>query len=205
MADVIEVFGWFAAALGVSSSIPQLVRILRSGTSAGVSLTLWQLVTGSTAAWAVHGFLSQSPQMQVPNVLLTVASLAIVVFVLRDRGEPVARHLVLPVVAALALSGLNLWLGPVFFGFAVLVPQLVGQFAQLRELLTAPHVEGVSGSYLVLMLLVQAMWFGFGMFKPDWALIICAGAMTLSCVANLAVYLVRRARAGRTADVVAAS
>ncbi|GAA4906786.1 hypothetical protein GCM10025789_27800 [Tessaracoccus lubricantis] len=202
---MIEVFGWSAAALGVSSSIPQLVRILRSQTSAGVSLTLWQLVTGATAAWAVHGFLSQSPQMQAPNVLLTLASLAIVIFVLRDRRQPVARNLVLPLVAALALSGLNLWLGPVFFGFAVVVPQLVGQFAQLRELVTAPHVEGVSGSYLAILLVVQAMWFGFGVVKPDWALIICAGGMTVSCIANLSVYLYRRLRARTGTAVVAVS
>lgn len=46
---MIEAFGWVAAALGVASSLPQLVRILRSGTSAGVSLTLWQLMAASTA------------------------------------------------------------------------------------------------------------------------------------------------------------
>lgn len=111
----------------------------------------------------------------------------------------------MPLAVALALSGLNLWLGPVFFGFAVAVPQLVGQFAQLRDLVTAPDVEGVSGGYLGLLLLVQSMWFGFGLFKPDWALITCAGGMTVFCIANLAVYLIRGARARSGRGVVAAS
>ena len=49
------------------------------------------------------------------------------------------------------------------------------------------------------------MWFGFGLFKPDWALITCAGGMTVFCIANLAVYLIRRARARSGRGVVAAS
>ena len=201
---MIEVFGWAAAALGVSSSLPQLVRILRSDTSAGVSLTLWQLVAAATTAWAVHGYVSGAPQMQIPNVLLTLASFAIVIFVARDRRLPLGRTLLMPLGVAVVLAGINVWLGPVVFGFAVVVPQLVGQFSQLRELVTAPVIEGVSGAYLAIILLVQSMWFGFGMVKPDWALIICAGLMTLSCIANLAVYLVRRLRSTRSADVVAA-
>lgn len=200
---MIEAFGWVAAVLGVSASLPQLIRILRSGTSAGVSLMLWQLMTSATGAWAVHGYLSAAPQMQLPNVLLTLAGAAIVFFIARDRGLPVLRQLLMPLLVATALSLLNLWLGPVVFGFAVVGPQLVGQFAQFRELLTADRVEGVSAGYLTLFLVVQALWFSFGALKPDWALIICAGAMTVSCIANLAVYLLRRSRL--TASVGAAA
>ncbi|MDO5677423.1 MAG: hypothetical protein Q4G35_07960 [Propionibacteriaceae bacterium] len=201
---MIEVLGWVAATLGMMTSVPQLVRILRSGTSAGVSMVLWQLVAGATGAWAVHGFLSESPQMQGPNIFLSLCSAAIVVFVARDRKLPVLRQFVMPLAVMLVLSGINVWLGAVVFGIAVVGPQLVGQISQLKELIVAPTVEGVSVLFLVLTLVQQILWFGFGMFKPDWALIIVAGTMTLSCIANLAVFLVRRARAANPTAVVAA-
>lgn len=202
---MIEVFGWVAAGIGVTAGLPQLVRILRSKTSAGVSLLLWQLMTGATGAWAVHGYLSGSPQMQLPNVALTLSGAAVIIFIARDRNLPVPRQLLLPLSVALGMSGVNLWLGPLVFGFAIAAPQLVGQVAQFRELLTADQVDGVSAGFLSLSLVVQAMWFTFGLFKPDWALIICAGAMLASCIANLVLYLLRRFRSRVLTPLVVAS
>ena len=53
----------------------------------------------------MHGFLARAPQMQVPNILLTISGLAIVVFVLRDRGQRILPQLIMPLAVALALSG----------------------------------------------------------------------------------------------------
>ncbi|AQP44199.1 SemiSWEET family sugar transporter [Tessaracoccus flavus] len=190
----IEVFGWVAAALGVSSNLPQLIRILRERTSAGVSVQLWQVTAASTAAWCVHGFLVSAPQMQWPNLLMAALSSLIVVMVLRDRGEPVLRQFLLPTAVAALLIGSNLWLGALVFGLLVAVPQLVGQFSQLRLMIGAPDLTGVSLGYLSVILLVQTMWFIFGLATVDWALIVCAGSMVVICSINLAVYLVRRAQ-----------
>lgn len=190
----IEVFGWVAAALGVSSNLPQLIRILRERTSAGVSVQLWQVTAASTAAWCVHGFLVSAPQMQWPNLLMAALSSLIVVMVLRDRGEPVLRQFLLPTAVAALLIGSNLWLGALVFGLLVAVPQLVGQVSQLRLMIGAPDLTGVSLGYLSVILLVQTMWFIFGLATVDWALIVCAGSMVVICSINLAVYLVRRAQ-----------
>ena len=190
----IEVFGWVAAALGVSSNLPQLIRILRERTSAGVSVQLWQVTAASTAAWCVHGFLVSAPQMQWPNLLMAALSSLIVVMVLRDRGEPVLRQFLLPTAVAALLIGSNLWLGALVFGLLVAVPQLVGQVSQLRLMIGPPDLTGVSLGYLSVILLVQTMWFIFGLATVDWALIVCAGSMVVICSINLAVYLVRRAQ-----------
>lgn len=194
---MIEAFGWVAAAIGIVSNIPQLLRIMRTRTSAGVSLRLWQLTTATAAAWACHGFLVGTPQMQWPNLVMLLAALLIVVFVLRDRGQRIAPQLILPVGLAALLSGLDVWLGAVVFGFAVAVPQLVGQFAQTRSLVRSPDLTGVSGTFLAVFLLVQSLWWGFGFATEDWALIVCAGLMVIICIANLAIYLVRSLRARR--------
>ncbi|MHA6512113.1 PQ-loop domain-containing transporter [Tessaracoccus sp. Z1128] len=192
---MIEVFGWVAAAIGVASNLPQLIRILRARTSAGVSLRLWQISAATTGAWMVHGFLVQKGQMQWPNLLMSLLGLVIVVFVLRDRKQAVAPQLVLPVVLAAALSGSELLFGAMAFGLVIAVPQLYGQVSQLREMVSAPDLSGVSVGYLSIMLVVQVMWFIFGLYTFDWALIICAGAMTAVCSINLTVFIVRHLRA----------
>lgn len=192
---MIEIFGWVAAAIGVASNLPQLIRILRAKTSAGVSLRLWQISAATTGAWMVHGFLVQKGQMQWPNLLMSVLALVIVVFILRDRKQAIAPQLLLPVVLAASLTGVELLFGAMAFGFVIAVPQLYGQLTQLREMVTAPDLSGVSVGYLAIMLLVQVMWFVFGLFTFDWALIICAGAMSVVCSVNLGVYVVRHRRA----------
>ena len=200
---MIEVFGWLAAAIGVAANLPQLLRILRAGTSAGVSLRLWQVGAASTASWCVHGYLVDAPQMQLPNLIMVLAALTIVYVVQRDRRRPILPALLLPLVVGAMLSGVNLLWGPLVFGLVVAVPQLYGQFAQLREMVQAPDLTGVSLGYLGVFLLVQAMWFTFGILTTDWALRVCAGAMVVVCVLNLTVYLVRRRRAVRPVTLVA--
>lgn len=190
----IEVFGWVAATIGIASNLPQLARILTARSSAGVSVHLWQVTAATTAAWCVHGFLVDAPQMQWPNMLMALLASIIVVLALRDRGQAILPQFVFPVLVAGALIGANLWLGPLVFGLLVAVPQLMGQFSQLRLMIGAPDLTGVSLGYLCVILLVQSMWNVFGIATTDWALIVCTSAMVVVCTINLVVYLVRRSR-----------
>lgn len=191
---MIELLGWVAAALGVGSSVPQYLRVLRQRSSAGVSLQLWQVSAASTAAWASHGFLTSAPQMQLPNVALSLVSLAIVVFIVRDRKQPMVLPILVIVVLAAALISVELLAGALWFGIVVMIPQLYGQLTQTRALIVSDDLRGVSMGFLAIFLLVQALWFGFGVAAPDWSLIVCAGAMCVIASANLAIYLFRRRR-----------
>lgn len=200
---MIETFGWVAAIIGLFSSVPQIVHLFRARTAAGVSLRTWQLGIATGIAWTVHGFIVDQPQMQWPNLLMTALSGVIVVFILRDRGQAVAPALVMPVTLGLVLCLTNVVLGALAFGILVAIPQLVGQAAQLKELVTAPDLHGVSGAYLAIFLLVQSLWFVFGVFTTDWALIAAAGVMIIIGAANLSVYLVRTSRTRTRSHVVA--
>lgn len=191
---MIEVFGWVAATVGVASCVPQLIRILRERTSAGVSVPLWQITAGCTAAWGVHGFMVGAPQMQWPNVLLALLALITVAFAQLDRRERVLPKLIMPTAVALALVASNVWFGPLVFGLLVAMPQLYAQFSQFRLIVDAPDLSGVSPVYLVVNLVLQVMWFIFGTITVDWALIACTSLMMLVCSINLGTYLVRRAR-----------
>lgn len=190
-----DVFGWVAAAIGLSASIPQLLRILRAGNSAGVSMRLWQITAATTSAWAVHGFIVGAPQMQWPNVIGALMAFGVLGFVLKDRGRRILPQLVLPAALCLGLVAVDLFWGAFLFGAIVVVPQLVGQLAQLRSLLTTTNPAGVSAGFLAIFVLGQSLWFVFGVTWNDWALIICAGGMVLIASVNLAVCLIRQARA----------
>lgn len=192
---MIDVFGWVAASIGIAANLPQLIRILRVRTSAGVSLRLWQIQAATTGSWMVHGFIVQKAQMQWPNMLMAGFGLLIVVFILRDRRQRLAPQLLLTLAMWASLVSIEVFLGAVVFGFVVSVPQVWGQAAQLREMITAPDLSGVSAGFLGIMLVVQSMWFVFGIWTTDWALIIAAGATAALCLVNLSVYLVRWTRA----------
>lgn len=198
---MIHALGWVAAALGIISALPQLLRILRTRSSAGVSVRLWQLNIATGAAWATHGYLVDGVQMQLPNVALTLAALFILGFALRESGLPIWGYLILPAVLAAALICVDLLFGAMIFGFAIAAPQLVGQVAQFRVLLRASDLTGVSGGYLALFLLVQVLWFSFGLMSSEWALVVCAGAMVIVCAVNLVCYFIRSTMLRRPAAV----
>lgn len=202
---MIEIFGWVAAIIGIVANIPQLTRILRARTSAGVSLLAWQFALATAGAWCVHGYLVGQQQMQWPNLIMALSALVIVVFVVRDRQLSYGKALAFPLILWAALSATNVIFGALVYGIVVAVPQLTGQSSQLRDMIKSPELTGVSGGYLAILLLVQSMWFVFGIYTTDWALITCAGAMVVLCSANLGVYLVRTSRARRAVRIVAAS
>lgn len=197
-----EVFGWVAAVIGIGSIVPQLARILRTRDSAGISLRLWQITAGAGAAWGIHGILIGSAQLQVPNLVGAALSAAIMILVLRDRGAPVLRELALAAALCAVLALIDVRFGAVVFGLVVAVPQLVGQGAQLRDLVTTRDPAGVSAAFLGVFVLGQALWFTYGLGRGDWALIICAGIMIVVASTNLAICVVRQARARRVALAV---
>ncbi|AQP49656.1 hypothetical protein [Tessaracoccus flavescens] len=149
-----------------------------------------------------HGFIIGSVQLQVPNIIGAALAFAIVVFVLRDRERPVLRELILPTLLAVALTLVDLQWGAVVFGLLIVLPQLVGQAAQLRALLTTANPAGVSAGFLGIFVFGQSLWFVYGIGHGDWALIICVGTMIVIASINLTICLVRQARARKLALAV---
>lgn len=183
-----EVLGWVAAAFGMSAAVPQLVHQWRSGSSAGLSIRLWQFNVAGTTAWTLHGFLVQRPQLQVPNIVCTLIFGGVLWFIARHRGLRFAPRLVLPVLMAAALFGIDWWLGAVAFGLLVSIPPVVGQWAQLRYMQRSPDLGGVSAASLAVMLSGQALWFVWGLGVGERAIIVAAGLLVLLCGANLGYY-----------------
>lgn len=189
----IDIWGWVCGVVGVSSALPQVIRLLAARTSAGLSLLAWQLNCGALLAWTTHGIVAGRQNLIWPNLSLALLSGLIVVLIVRDRKI----HLVEAVwpVAALfvAMSLTEVFLGPLWFGIAALFPGVGALGAQLKDLIERPDLRGVSLGTLIITALVQALWLSWGLMAGDEAIRVVASIVGAVALANLVVYLLRHA------------
>lgn len=189
-----DILGWIAASFGMASALPQLYHLWRVRTSAGLSARLWQFNAAGTMAWAMHGFYVGAVQLGVPNIVCTALFLGVLWFIVRDRGQNFLPMLVLPVALSLVLFGIDLWLGPVVFGVVVALPMVVGQVTQLQYMRSSAHLAGVSVPTLLVTVLVQVLWFTWGIGVGERAITVASTLLGTLCIANLAYYAWRSAR-----------
>ena len=187
----IDLLGWVAAALGMASTLPQLVRLLRVRRTEGLSLSLFQLNAAASAAWAFHGFMVQQPQLQWPNLVVLFLSLVVVVLITRDRRQSFWATQVIPALVVIALIGVDVWLGPVVFGILVALPYAIGVLSQLQSMRRAESLSGVSPVYLFVLFLVEALWFVWGLLVWELAITVSAATMGTLCAATFCYWVYR--------------
>lgn len=182
----VDVFGWCAAIFGASIFLPQVVRLLRSRTSKGLSLLAWQLVFGGNLAWISHGLITGHVNIWVPNLILLGCTSVILWLIRRDRR---INWLVLVgpgVVLGVVTIMLDLTAGPIAFAVAAFLPSAIGQLAQLRDLVLSVNVRGLSMTFLVMSLINHCSWFSWSMLASELSVALVAsslGALTLvNCV-----------------------
>ena len=192
----LDLLGWLAAALGMASTLPQLVHLFRVRRTEGLSLSLFQLNAAASAAWAFHGFMVHQPQLQWPNLVVMVLSLIVVAMITRDRLQSFWGKQLLPAAILIVLVAVDLGLGPVTFGILVALPYAVGVLAQLRSMHRADSLAGVSPVYLVVLFLVEALWFVWGIQVWELAITVSAATMGTLCAINVGYWMLRRWRYG---------
>ncbi|MGV8847760.1 SemiSWEET family sugar transporter [Tessaracoccus sp.] len=188
----IDLLGWIAATMGMASTLPQLLRLIRVRCTEGLSLSLFQLNAAASAAWAFHGFLVRQPQLQWPNLVVLVLSLAMVAMISRDRSQSFWAKQLIPAVVVATLVGVDLWLGPIIFGILVALPYAIGLLSQLRSMHGSESLAGVSPVYLFVLLLVEVLWFVWGAVVWELAITVSAATMGIFCAATLGYWLYRR-------------
>lgn len=201
----VDVIGWSAAVVGAFFTMPQFVRVLRTDSTAGLSVPGWQLGSGVGLAWACHGVIYSMPNQIAANVVVSSASLGVVYFLIRHRRLSVVRTLLPIVVVALVLTSIDLWFGQLAFGLVALFPGSAGLLAQLRDLIRAPDFTGVSPGFLVLGMVIQSLWFSWSLMAGDVAVTITSSAAWLLLASNLSVWIVRTHALHQQRDALARS
>lgn len=80
----IEILGFISGFVGLSVSVPQIVKIIKSKSSSGVNLTMWVFMMVSYASWFSYGLRVNSTSQIFTNILALILS-AILVFLIAYR------------------------------------------------------------------------------------------------------------------------
>lgn len=190
-----EVFGFIAAVLGVLQAWPQVRKIRVLGHGHGVSLAMWVLMTGSSAAWLGHGIRIGSPSLIASTVASAVMNLAVVLALTSSPRTVVLRFAVLSSATVAAMASLPLAVTtPVLFAFTLSrVPQIARSWRSKRD--------GVPGSAVSMGMLSMsiACLVAWGVYSVLWQSWVLVGTTALALItAVLVAYLELSNTANRT-------
>ena len=82
----VDILGWIGAVTGALVALPQVVRILRTSATTGISPLTWQLLLGVNLAWMTHGVITHHANIVVSNTLYALCTLTILILLRRHRG-----------------------------------------------------------------------------------------------------------------------
>ncbi len=184
--------GWFAAALAATVAIPQVIKLLRNRTTAGISLTAWRLTLAANVAWTGHGFVAGHANIWLPNLMFMVCSLIILNQLRRDRALSWAATFGPSLVLGLTTLGLDVTYGPVVFAIAAGLPSVIAQMLQFQELVVAPRISGVSLPFLALNWVNQALWLSWALLVGEQSITMVASTMGVLMGLNLLWALLRQ-------------
>lgn len=201
--SLVPAIGWLAALCSASIAAPQGFRFFRSGSSAGVSLLIWQTTLVASLGWTVHGLLAGVAQIAVPNAILAVTCVGVLLQLQRMRSLPAGRVWSLPGIWAIAAALADLAFGSIVFAAMVFVPTAIGLVSQWREIARDQDVEGVSLAGIALNLTCQGLWLVYAVPSREMAVIAVATPVEILILGNLVTLLVRRRRPGRDIDELA--
>lgn len=187
------ILGWCAAGVAMLLGVPQIVRLVRTRSTDGLSLLLWQAMFSINVGWAAHGFKIGAVNMIATNVVGLASTLTILFLIVKARGLRVHRVLPWSFVGAGVLIAIDFGLGSSAFGAAAVVPALVANAGQSVELIRAPRVTGVAPLFLAGQVLNQALWFWWALLAGDGGTLITAPATGLIALFNLIWWALRKA------------
>ncbi|MFP5322421.1 MAG: hypothetical protein ACLGIC_11325 [Acidimicrobiia bacterium] len=171
-----------AVVLALSHPVPQVVRVLRTRSVAGVSgPTTWIGFTVNVA-WMTYGI----ARGLVPVAVLSTAYVAgyVVVGTLLVRGGN-RRGIGTGVVAAAALAGLVAVGGWGLLGTALALAVVPQFLPQVVEAWTADDLTGLSPGSYVVGLADGVVWGGFGLVAADRPLVLYGAVMVSVATAVL--------------------
>lgn len=185
--DVVPaISGWIAAILTAIISLPQAIRLAKTGSATDVVLLPWQATLFATLAWSIHGIATGQPALTVPNSISAVLSTLVVIRAARlsDRNVPAA--LAVPVALTAAAFLVQYLIGDAAFGAFILVPSLIGWLLQIREIFDSGWPPGLSVSGLWLIALCQGAWLGYSVPRGETAITTSVAPLGLVVLATIA-------------------
>lgn len=185
------VVGWVAAGVAMLLGVPQIIRLLRTRSTEGLSLLLWQAMLSVNLGWLMHGLWIDAPNMIVTNLVGMSTTVTIQVLIVRARGLRLWAVVLPGLIGAAALVAVDLALGSAAFGIAAVVPALIANAGQTVDLVRSPRVTGVSPLFLFGQVVNQSLWFVWSLMAGDHGTMITAPATGAIALFNVVWWLLR--------------
>ncbi|MGB2152988.1 MAG: SemiSWEET family sugar transporter [Flavobacteriaceae bacterium] len=83
----IEIIGYVAAVLTTSSFLPQVIKVWKSKSSEGVSVTMYMVMLTGVILWAIYGFFIGSKSVLLANFVAGILQLMILIIVFRNKRK----------------------------------------------------------------------------------------------------------------------
>lgn len=184
--------GWIAAGLSCFISAPQLFRILRAGTTSGVSVLSWQLALGGNLTWGMYGLTHGNLNQWLPNVLLVTVTLVILSEFHRHVGTSWVVLLVPGLLIGATTTTLDHTVGTIAYSVAAFLPAATSLLSQLKVTSTSIDVRGLSLGNQWIGLVNQSTWLVWAALIDERSVLLVGSASLVLIVANLSMALLRK-------------
>ena len=83
----VEIIGFVAALLTTSAFVPQVIKVWKSKSSKGVSVSMYLVLLLGVSLWGVYGYLIDSMSIMTANMVTGFLQLIILVLILKNKDK----------------------------------------------------------------------------------------------------------------------
>lgn len=83
----VEIIGFVAALLTTSAFVPQVIKVWKSKSSKGVSVSMYLVLLLGVSLWGVYGYLIDSMSIMIANTVTGFLQLIILVLILKNKSK----------------------------------------------------------------------------------------------------------------------
>jgi MtN3 and saliva related transmembrane protein len=83
----VESIGFVAALLTTSAFVPQVIKVWKSKSSKGVSVSMYLVLLLGVSLWGVYGYLIDSMSIMIANTVTGFLQLIILVLILKNKNK----------------------------------------------------------------------------------------------------------------------
>jgi len=188
----VDILGWIGAVTGALVALPQVVRILRTSATTGISPLTWRLLIGVNLAWMAHGVITHHPNIVVSNTLYALCTSTILILLWRHRGIRLWQLFVPGIFLGVLMVAVDVFSGPIAFAVIAFIPAALSQLAQLRSLVVSPSIQGVSLWWLGYCVMNQGIWLTWAVLAHEISVMIVASGLGTLMTLNLILGVLRR-------------
>ncbi|NIZ91444.1 SemiSWEET family transporter [Kineococcus rubinsiae] len=172
--SLISFLGLVAAALGILTGLPQVVRLVRTPDASGLSYSSAVLGVLSSATWLTYGVMLLDPAQLLANVPGVTCAVVTAVLSARRLGLRLARTWQACAAWALVVAAAAVLGGPAVVGMAATVVSLVKMLPQVRTVLRREPLTGLAPATFFLTQVSATTWTVYGLATGQVSVVVCS-------------------------------